>query len=277
MFTPQSIALKVRLGNGGKRRPFWICGPCVIESPELVKRVADRMVSISKKLGVSMVFKASFDKANRTSHNSFRGTGIEEGLKILLSVKNDFGLPVLTDVHEPSQCAAVAEVADVLQIPAFLCRQTDLVEAACRTGRLVNLKKGQFLAPSNVVNLVDKLNHFGAAGYWITERGVTFGYQRLVVDFAAWPEMEAARADIVLDITHSVQLPGGAGSSTGGIRGAIPYLARAGAAAGVAGFFAETHPDPSKALSDGPNAWPLDKLESLIQSATQIAEVAHAK
>ncbi len=277
MYTPQSIALKVRLGSGGKRRPFWICGPCVIESPELVKRIADRMVGISNRLGVSMVFKASFDKANRTSHQSFRGAGMEEGLKTLLMVKRDFGLPVLTDVHEPSQCAAVAEVADVLQIPAFLCRQTDLVEAACRTGRIVNLKKGQFVAPSNVVNLVEKLNHFDAAGYWITERGVTFGYQRLVVDFAAWPEIEAARADIVLDITHSVQLPGGAGNATGGIRAAIPYLARAGAAVGVAGFFAETHPDPSKALSDGPNAWPLDKLEALIQSATQVAEVAHAK
>lgn len=277
MYTPQSIALKVRLGSPGKRRPFWICGPCVIESPELVKRVADRLVAISSRLGVSFVFKASFDKANRTSHQSFRGAGMEEGLKTLLMVKRDFGLPVLTDVHEPSQCAVVAEVADVLQIPAFLCRQTDLIEAACRTGRLVNLKKGQFIAPSNVVNLVEKLNHFDAAGYWLTERGVAFGYQRLVVDFAAWPELEAARADIVLDITHSVQLPGGAGNSTGGIRGAIPYLARAGAAAGVAGFFAETHPDPSKALSDGPNAWPLDKLEALIQSATEIAEVAHGK
>ncbi len=277
MYTPQSIALKVRLGSGGKRRPFWVCGPCVIESPELVKRVADQMVGIASRLGVSMVFKASFDKANRTSHQSFRGVGMEEGLKTLLMVKRDFGLPVLTDVHEPSQCAVVSEVADVLQIPAFLCRQTDLIEAACRTGRLVNLKKGQFVAPANVVNLVEKLNHFDAAGYWLTERGVSFGYQRLVVDFAAWPEMEAARADIVLDITHSVQLPGGTGNATGGIRGAIPYLARAGAAVGVAGFFAETHPDPSKALSDGPNAWPLDKLEALIQSATRIAEVAHAK
>ncbi len=277
MFTPQSIALKVRLGSGGKKKPFWIVGPCVIESPELVKRIADRLVEISRKLGVQVVFKASFDKANRTSHSSFRGAGMEEGLKTLLSVKRDFGLPILTDVHEAGQCAVVAEVADILQIPAFLCRQTDLLEAASKTGRLINVKKGQFLAPSNVVNLVEKLNHFNAAGYWVTERGVSFGYQRLVVDFAAWPEMEAARTDLILDITHSVQLPGGAGNSTGGIRQAIPYLARAGAAVGVAGFFAETHPDPSKALSDGPNAWPLQQLESLIESACRIAEVSHAR
>lgn len=277
MFTPQSIALKVRLNSGGKKRPFWICGPCVIESPDLVKRIADRMVSISQKLGVQMVFKASFDKANRTSHASFRGAGMEEGLKTLLSVKKEFGLPILTDVHETGQCAAAGEVADILQIPAFLCRQTDLLEAACKTGRLINVKKGQFLSPANVVNLVDKLHHFDAAGFWITERGVSFGYQRLVVDFAAWPEMEAARADLILDVTHSVQLPGGAGNATGGIRQAIPYLARAGAAVGVAGFFAETHPDPSKALSDGPNAWPLQHLEALIEHTTRIAESAHAK
>jgi 2-dehydro-3-deoxyphosphooctonate aldolase (KDO 8-P synthase) len=277
MYTPQSIALKVRLNSGGKKRPFWIVGPCVIESPELVKRIADKLVSISQKLGVSFVFKASFDKANRTSHSSFRGGGIDEGLKTLLMVKTEFGLPVITDVHESAQCSKVAEVADILQIPAFLCRQTDLLEAASRTGRLINVKKGQFLAPSNVVNLVEKLNHFNAAGYWVTERGVSFGYQRLVVDFAAWPEMEAARSDLILDITHSVQLPGGAGNSTGGIRQAIPYLARAGAAVGVAGFFAETHPDPAKALSDGPNAWPLASLEALIEQATRIAETAHAR
>jgi 2-dehydro-3-deoxyphosphooctonate aldolase (KDO 8-P synthase) len=277
MYTPQSIALKVRLMAGGKRKPFWICGPCVIESEDLVKRIAEQIAGISSRLGVPFVFKASFDKANRTSHGSFRGKGMEEGLKTLLMVKREFGLPVLTDVHEVTQVSAVAEVADVLQIPAFLCRQTDLIEAASRTGRLVNVKKGQFLAPSNVVNLVEKLNHFDAAGYWVTERGVTFGYQRLVVDFAAFPEMEAARADLILDITHSVQLPGGSGNSSGGIRQAIPYLARAGAAVGVAGFFAETHPDPAKALSDGPNAWPLQNLENLVRSVCLIAEAAHAK
>lgn len=277
MFTPQSIALKVRLSAGGKRRPFWIAGPCVIESLELVRRVADKLAEISNKLSVPVVFKASFDKANRTAHTSFRGTGMEEGLEALLTVKKEFGLPVLTDIHDASQASVVAEVADILQIPAFLCRQTDLLEAASRTGRLLNVKKGQFLAPSNVVNLVEKLNHFNAAGYWITERGVSFGYQRLVVDFAAFPEMEASQAGLILDITHSVQLPGGQGNATGGIREAIPYLARAGAAVGVSGFFAETHPDPSKALSDGPNAWPLAQMESLMAHALRIAESAHAR
>lgn len=277
MYEPASIALKVRLNSGGKKRPFWIVGPCVIESQELLKRVADKMATISEKLQVPMVFKASFDKANRTSHSSYRGLGMDEGLKALLQIKRDFGFPILTDIHESAQAAPVAEVADILQIPAFLCRQTALLEAASKTGRLINVKKGQFLAPSNVVNLVEKLNHFNAAGYWVTERGVSFGYQRLVVDFAAFPEMEAARANLILDITHSVQLPGGQGNATGGIREAIPYLARAGAAVGVSGFFAETHPDPSKALSDGPNAWPLQQLEALIQSATQIASTAHPK
>ncbi len=277
MFTPQSIALKVRLGSGGKKRPFWIAGPCVIESKDLVLRVADHLAGISRRLNLQLVFKASFDKANRTSHTSFRGLGMDAGLEALLAVKKEFGLPVLTDVHESTQCAAVAEVADILQIPAFLCRQTGLLEAAAKTGRLINVKKGQFLAPSNVVNLIEKLNHFDAAGYWITERGVSFGYQRLVVDFAAWPEMESARADLILDITHSVQLPGGEGNSTGGNRQAIPYLARAGAAAGVSGFFAETHPDPSKALSDGPNAWPLANMEALMERTTRIAEAAHGK
>ncbi|MBY0369312.1 3-deoxy-8-phosphooctulonate synthase [bacterium] len=277
MFTPQSIALKVRLTAGGKRRPFWIAGPCVIESLDLVRRVADKLASISAKLNIPVVFKASFDKANRTAHTSFRGQGIHEGLEVLLAVKKEFGLPVLTDIHESSQAATVAEVVDILQIPAFLCRQTDLLEAASKTGRLLNVKKGQFLAPSNVLNLVEKLNHFNAAGYWVTERGVSFGYQRLVVDFAAFPEMEATQAGLILDITHSVQLPGGAGNSTGGIRGAIPYLARAGAAVGVAGFFAETHPDPSKALSDGPNAWPLDKMEALMAHSLQISEAAHVR
>ncbi len=277
MYEPASIALKVRLSSEGKKVPFWIVGPCVIEGQELLKRVADKMAGISERLKVPMVFKASFDKANRTSHTSYRGLGMDEGLEALQQIKRDFGFPILTDIHETSQAAPVAEVADILQIPAFLCRQTALLEAACKTGRLINVKKGQFLAPSNVLNLVEKLNHFNAAGYWVTERGVSFGYQRLVVDFAAFPEMEAARADLILDITHSVQLPGGQGNSTGGIRDAIPYLARAGAAVGVSGFFAETHPEPNKALSDGPNAWPLHQLESLISSATQIARTAHTK
>lgn len=189
-------------------------------------------------------------------------------------VKREFGLPILTDIHDPSQAAPVAEVADILQIPAFLCRQTDLIAAAAATGRLINLKKGQFIAPSNVRELVQKLQHFGATGYWITERGVSFGYQRLVVDFAGFPEMERYGAPMILDITHSVQLPGAADGKTGGIREAIPYLARAGAAVGVRGFFAETHPTPEKALSDAANAWPLDQLESLMLKVRDVARVS---
>ena len=269
-----ALALKGQLEAGKRGNPFWICGPCVIESRDVLATIAEKVKTISERLSIPVVFKASFDKANRTSVGSFRGDGLEHGLGELLWVKQQFGLPILTDIHECSQAAAVAEVADIIQIPAFLSRQTDLIAAACATGRLVNVKKGQFMAPSNVVQVLTKLEHYKASGYWITERGVSFGYQRLVVDFAAFPEMEAQKAPLILDITHAVQIPGGTGVS-GGIREAIPYLARAGAAAGVCGFFAETHPDPSKALSDAANAWPLDKLEALMKSAQAIAQVAH--
>lgn len=258
-----------------KAQPFWFCGPCVIEDRDTVARIAETVAAISQRHDIRVVFKASFDKANRTSFESFRGPGLDEGLKTLQWVKDQTGLPIVTDVHEAGQVSAVAEVADVLQIPAFLCRQTDLVEAACQSGRAVNVKKGQFLSPSNVRALVEKIRHFDPPGFWITERGVTFGYHRLVVDFAGFPEMEAAGAPLILDVTHSVQLPGAQGHATGGIREAIPYLARAGAAAGVSGFFAETHPDPSQAKSDGPNAWPLDQLEQLMVSTARIAQVAH--
>jgi len=269
-----SILLKQSLEARGKKNPFWICGPCVIEGREILGQVAERVKNISEIHDIPVVFKASFDKANRTSHESYRGRGFEEGLKDLLWVKETFQLPILTDVHETAQVSVVSEVADVLQIPAFLSRQTDLLQAACETGRLVNVKKGQFIAPSNVGSIVSKLNHFGAAGFWITERGVSFGYQRLVVDFAAFPELESSGAHLVLDITHAVQLPGASGHATGGIREAIPYLARAGAAVGVHGFFAETHPDPARALSDGPNAWPLAELETLMLKVKKIAEFA---
>ncbi len=257
--------------------PFWITGPCVIENRETLAKIAETVKKISEKHSISIVFKASFDKANRTSFESFRGPGVYEGLKELAWVRDTFELPIVTDVHETSQVKAVAEVVDILQIPAFLCRQTDLIEACCKTGKLVNLKKGQFVAPSNVGQLVSKLKNFGAKHHWITERGVTFGYQRLVVDFAGFPEMISKGANLILDVTHSVQLPGGEGNRTGGIREAIPFLTRAGAAVGVAGFFAETHPDPSQAKSDGPNAWPLADLENLIVKAKQIAEVTHGK
>jgi 2-dehydro-3-deoxyphosphooctonate aldolase (KDO 8-P synthase) len=262
------------LEAGGSANPFWISGPCVIEDRDTLKTIAERLKILSERHSIPVVFKASFDKANRTSHTSFRGRGIQEGLRELQWVKDQFQLPILTDIHEPSQAGVVAEVADILQIPAFLCRQTDLLEAACHTGRLVNVKKGQFLSPSNVRQIVDKLTHFSATGFWITERGVSFGYQRLIVDFAAFPEMEAAGAPLILDVTHSVQLPGAEGGVTGGIRDAIPYLARAGAAVGVRGFFAEVHPEPSRALSDAANAWPLDRLEWLWTLVKEIAAVS---
>lgn len=257
--------------------PFWLVGPCVLENRDTLRKIAETVKKISERHAIPVVFKASFDKANRTSFESFRGPGLQEGLKELAWVKSQFELPIVTDIHETAQVPMVAEVADILQIPAFLCRQTDLIEAACKSGKPVNLKKGQFIAPSNVGQLVDKLKHFGAKAHWITERGVSFGYQRLVVDFAAFPEMIAKGAKLILDVTHSVQLPGGEGNRTGGIRDAIPFLTRAGAAAGVTGFFAETHPDPSQAKSDGPNAWPLDQLEKLMVQAKTIAEITHGK
>ena len=270
----QSAALKKRLEAWGKRNPFWFVGPCVVESHETMATIASEIKRISEVHAIPVVFKASFDKANRTSFESFRTRGFEEALKELEWVKREFALPIVTDIHESAQAGAVSEVADILQIPAFLCRQTDLIEAACKTGRLVNVKKGQFLSPSNVKHLIGKLEHFGASGYWITERGVSFGYQRLVVDFSAFPEMEKLGAPLVMDITHSVQLPGAGEGVTGGNREAIPYLARAAAAVGVCGFFAETHPDPQRALSDASNAWPLSQLEELMLKTKRISENA---
>jgi 2-dehydro-3-deoxyphosphooctonate aldolase (KDO 8-P synthase) len=268
------LDFKSKLEKGGKRNPFWLVGPCVIESRDVLKRVAEQVRVISEKHDIPVVFKASFDKANRTSHKSFRGLGLEEGLKELAWVKKEFSLPIVTDIHETHQAAPVAEVADILQIPAFLCRQTDLLEAASKTGKCVNVKKGQFLSPSNVKQIVSKLEEFGAEGFWVTERGVSFGYQRLVVDFAGFSEMEKSGASLILDITHAVQLPGGAGDVTSGMREAIPYIARAGAAVGVSGFFAETHPEPSKALSDAANAWPLNQLESLMVGCKKISAMS---
>jgi 2-dehydro-3-deoxyphosphooctonate aldolase (KDO 8-P synthase) len=265
---------KNKLQEGGQRNPFWFVGPCVIESREVLRTIADSVKTISEKHKIPVVFKASFDKANRTSHKSYRGLGIEEGLKELSWVKKEFGLPIVTDIHETHQAKPVAEVADVLQIPAFLCRQTDLLEAASKTGKCVNVKKGQFLSPANVKQILNKLEEFKAQGFWITERGVSFGYQRLVVDFSGFSEMEKLGAELILDITHSVQLPGGLGESTAGLREAIPHLARAGAAVGVTGFFAETHPNPSQALSDATNAWPLKHLENLMVGCQRIAEVS---
>lgn len=267
--------LKQNLERAGKAGPFWMCGPCVIETHALIEEVATSLKELSSKLDIPVVFKASFDKANRTSHTSLRGPGIEEGLKELQWVKKELELPVLTDVHDVSQIPAVAEVVDIIQIPAFLCRQTDLLEAACKSGCLINIKKGQFLSPSQANSLVKKLEYFKARDFWLTERGTSFGYERLVVDFAAFPELESSGVHLVLDITHAVQLPGAYGSATGGIRDAIPYLARAGAAVGVYGIFAETHPNPEAAWSDGSNVWPLSRLEALMASTKRVAESAH--
>jgi len=230
-------SLKQLIEVNGKKNPFWFCGLCVIENHDILCKVAEKLKEISLRLKIPVVFKASFDKANRSSHLSFRGIGIEEGLKELLFVKKEFSLPVLTDVHERCQIKLVSEVADIIQIPAFLCRQTDLISEAAQSKKPLNIKKGQFISPSEVRFIVEKLKFFGAKDFWITERGYCFGYQRLVVDFSAFPEIESYGAHIVLDITHSVQLPGLLRGMSGAVPNAIPYLARAGAAVGLLSAF----------------------------------------
>ncbi|WP_236629526.1 3-deoxy-8-phosphooctulonate synthase [Synechococcus sp. BS55D] len=255
-----------------------IAGPCVIESRELVLEVASQVQSICERLGIRYIFKASFDKANRSSGHSFRGPGVEGGLAILAEVKQQFGLPVLTDIHESSQAAAVAEVVDVLQIPAFLCRQTDLLLAAAaavaESDKVVNVKKGQFLAPWDMAQVVNKMAEAGldpASGrLWLTERGSSFGYNTLVVDYRSLPQMQALGCPVIFDATHSVQQPGGRGSSSGGQREFVAPLARAAAAVGVDGLFMEVHPDPDKGLSDGPNMVPLHRLEALLAQVVAI-------
>ena len=250
-----------------------IAGPCVIENRELVLRVAEQVGMLCQKLGIRYVFKASFDKANRSSGQSFRGPGPEEGLAILQEVGQSFGVPVLTDIHESHQAAAAAQAVDVLQIPAFLCRQTDLLEAAAQavagTSKVVNVKKGQFLAPWDMAQVVNKMAEFGldpASGrLWLTERGSSFGYNTLVVDYRGIPQMQALGCPVIFDATHAVQQPGGRGTSTGGQREFVAPLARAAVAVGVDGLFMETHPDPDNALSDGPNMVPLHRLEALLR------------
>jgi 2-dehydro-3-deoxyphosphooctonate aldolase (KDO 8-P synthase) len=245
-----------------------IAGPCVIESRDLVMEVAERVKAISEKLGITYVFKASFDKANRSSGNSFRGPGFSEGLEVLAEVKRRFGLPVLTDIHESQQAAPVAEVVDVLQIPAFLCRQTDLLMAAADavkgTDKTINVKKGQFLAPWDMAQVVEKLRGAGAERIWLTERGSSFGYNTLVVDYRSLPQLRDLGCPVIFDATHSVQQPGGRGTSSGGQREFVAPLARAAVAVGVDGLFMEVHPDPERALSDGPNMVPLHRLEPLL-------------
>ncbi|MBV6417981.1 MAG: 2-dehydro-3-deoxyphosphooctonate aldolase [Steroidobacteraceae bacterium] len=249
----------------GADRPFFlIAGPCVIESAQLVFDVAGRLKDITSRLGIPFVFKASYDKANRSSRASFRGPGIEAGLKVLADVKRQFGVPVLTDVHEDTPLADVAAVVDVLQTPAFLVRQTNFIVSAASQGRPVNIKKGQFLSPWEMQNVVDKARSTGNEEIMVCERGFTFGYNNLVSDMRSLAVMRSTGCPVVFDATHSVQLPGGKGSASGGQREFVPVLARAAVGAGVAGLFMETHPEPDKALSDGPNAWPLGRMEPLL-------------
>ncbi|WP_285904835.1 3-deoxy-8-phosphooctulonate synthase [Pseudodesulfovibrio pelocollis] len=264
------------LYKASRSGPFVLAGPCVIESRDITLKTAAALADVAARLGLPLVFKSSFDKANRTAVTSFRGPGMEEGLAILAEVKRETGLPIVTDIHSPEQAARVAEVADVLQIPAFLCRQTDLLVAAAKTGRIVNIKKGQFLAPWDMKNVVDKVRASGNDQVWLTERGSTYGYNNLVVDMRAIPEMRKFDVPVVFDATHSVQLPGGLGGASGGQREYVPVLAAAAVAAGANGIFLETHPDPDTALCDGPNSLPLDRVESLLRRLKAIWELTDA-
>lgn len=260
-------------GSEASGRLTLIGGPCVIESLELCREVAARCVEVCGKLGLGYIFKASFDKANRTSGDSFRGHGMMAGLEVLSKIKEEFQVPVLTDVHETSQCAPVAEVCDVLQIPAFLCRQTDLVLAAAETGRAINVKKGQFLAPWDMKNIVRKIEATGNPKILLTERGVSFGYNTLVVDMMALPQMRSLGYPVVFDGTHSVQRPGGGGTVTAGLREYVPHLTRGAVAVGVDALFLEVHPEPEKALSDAATMLALDDLEALLQQVIHIDAV----
>ena len=255
----------------GLDRPlFLIAGPCVIESEALAEETAGTLKEITAALGIPFIYKSSFDKANRSSGDSFRGPGLEQGLRILESVRARIGVPVLTDVHEDTPLHEVAEVVDVLQTPAFLCRQTNFIRAVAEVGRPVNIKKGQFLAPWDMRNVVDKARATGNQQIMVCERGVSFGYNNLVSDMRALAVMRATGCPVVFDATHSVQLPGGQGDRSGGQREFVPVLARAAVAAGVAGLFMETHPRPDQALSDGPNAWPLGQMRDLLATLVEI-------
>jgi len=249
---------------------FLISGPCAIESEKMAMETSAQLKEITSKLGIPFIYKSSFDKANRSSGSSFRGPGIEQGLRILQKVKDEIGVPVLTDVHEDTPIDEVASVVDVLQTPAFLCRQTNFILRVAAAGKPVNIKKGQFLAPGDMKNVIDKARSTGNENIMACERGVSFGYNNLVSDMRSLAIMRESNCPVVYDGTHSVQLPGGQGTSSGGQREHIPVLARAAVAAGVSGLFMETHPDPANALSDGPNAWPLHKMESLLSVLMKI-------
>lgn len=264
---------RVGFGNGDIS---FLLGPCVVESYDHASMMAREIKAVCERVGVGFVYKSSFDKANRSSIDSFRGDGMERGLEILARVKKEVGVPVVTDIHEPWQAEKAAEVADILQIPAFLCRQTDLLIAAARTGRAVNVKKGQFLAPWDAKNIVDKLVNAGCDKILLTERGASFGYNQLVVDMRSFPIMRSFGVPVVFDVTHSLQLPGGLGKATGGQSEYIEHLARAGVACGVDAVFMEVHNDPAKAPSDGPNQLPLERLEPLLHKLRKIHQVVTA-
>jgi len=256
---------------------FLIAGPCVVETEALAVDTAGALKEMTSALGVPFIFKSSFDKANRSSHESFRGPGIEEGLRVLAAVRSQVGVPVLTDVHEDTPLGEVASVVDVLQTPAFLCRQTNFILNVCSQGRPVNIKKGQFLAPGDMANVVAKARSTGNQQIMVCERGVSFGYNNLVSDMRGLAIMRQTGCPVVFDATHSVQMPGGQGTRSGGQREMVPVLARAAVAAGVAGLFMETHPDPERAMSDGPNSWPLDRMAELLEQLTALDRVVKSR
>jgi len=260
----------------GGPKLFLIAGPCVVESPTHPLRVAERLKRVTRKLGIGLIFKASYDKANRSSLNSYRGPGMERGLEILAEVKQKLGLPILTDVHEPGHVERAAQVADILQIPAFLCRQTDLVVAAAESGRAVNIKKGQFMAPWDMKGVLAKAAQTGNDRLLVTERGFSFGYNNLVVDMRSFPELRSLGYPVVFDVTHSVQRPGGLGDRSGGDAHFIDTLGPAGVAAGVHGIFMEVHENPARALSDGPNAYRLSRLERLLRRLKRVHTAVRA-
>ena len=265
----------VKVGNYeiGNGKLILLAGPCVIEDKERTLNIGKGIKEITERLGINYVFKASFDKANRSSYESYRGPGLEEGLKILADIKSKLNVPIVTDIHETIQAAPVGEIADIIQIPAFLCRQTDLLEAAAKTGKVVNVKKGQFLSPNDMKNVVKKLEHAGTKKITLTERGASFGYNNLVVDMRSFPIMRSFDYPVIFDGTHSVQLPGGAGKTSSGQREFVKYLVRAAAAVGIDGLFLEVHDNPEEALSEGANMVYLDKLEELLKEVLAIHDM----
>lgn len=278
--TPIAVDIETPSGSpitvGTDQPLLLIGGPCALESEELARTVAEKMAGICSKLGISYVFKASFDKANRTSLSSYRGPGLEDGLKTLGKIREELNVPVISDIHDTSQVDAAAEVLDIIQIPAFLCRQTDLLVAAAKSGKPINVKKGQFVSPWDMKNAVDKLTGAGGTKTMLVERGACFGYNNLVVDMRSLPVMRSLGCPVIFDATHSVQLPGGAGGASSGQREFIEPLTKAAVAAGIDGLFMEIHPDPDKALCDGPNSIPLDEVEALLTRIVRIREAANA-